>query len=83
MPIRARSPSPEETSLLSEQQHLVHSAFVLLPIEQRTVIELAYYYGLTQTEIAEKLDCPLGTIKTRTRPAMMKLRSSLLSIVND
>jgi RNA polymerase sigma-70 factor (ECF subfamily) len=83
VPLRARSASPEETSLLDEQQRLVHSAFVLLPLEQRTVIELAYYYGLTQTEIAEKLDCPLGTIKTRTRLAMMKLRSNLLSPVND
>jgi RNA polymerase sigma-70 factor, ECF subfamily len=82
-PLRACSANPEETSLLCEQQHLVRSVFIGLPAEQRTVIELAYYYGLTQTEIAEKLNCPLGTIKTRTRLAMMKLRHHLLPLLND
>jgi RNA polymerase sigma-70 factor, ECF subfamily len=83
VPLRASSANPEDTSLLCEQQHLVRLAFVSLPTEQRMVIELAYYYGLTQTEIAEKLNCPLGTIKTRTRLAMMKLRHNLSSLLND
>jgi RNA polymerase sigma-70 factor, ECF subfamily len=48
-----------------------------LPREQRIVIELAYYYGLSQSEIAEHLSTPLGTIKTRMRLAMDKLRLAI------
>lgn len=56
---------------------VVSAALAKLPLEQRQVIELAYYGGLTQAEISQQLGAPLGTIKTRTRTAMERLRSVL------
>jgi RNA polymerase sigma-70 factor (ECF subfamily) len=73
--------SPEENSLLSERQRLVRSAIAALSPEQREVIELAYYSGLSHSEIAAKLGQPLGTVKTRTRLAMIKLRQMLAPII--
>jgi RNA polymerase sigma-70 factor, ECF subfamily len=48
-----------------------------IPETERQVLELAYYHDLTQTEIAERLGWPLGTVKTRTRRALLRLRASL------
>ena len=72
--------SPEESSALSERQHLVRNAINALKPEQKEVIELAYFAGLSHTEIASKLGHPLGTVKTRTRLAMIKMREMLSPI---
>ena len=55
----------------------VHSALELLPERERVVIELAYWSGLSQTEIASYLDVPLGTVKTRTRTGLARLAGLL------
>ena len=75
--VSATTASPEEATVNSERQRLVRSALESLSPEQREVIELAYYSGLSHSEIALKLGQPLGTVKTRTRLGMMKLRDML------
>ena len=61
----------------SEQRGVVNSALSQLPEEQRRPLMLAYFDGLTQSEIATQLGAPLGTVKTRMRSGMMKLRELL------
>lgn len=63
-----------------EQASLVRSALAALPPEQKRVLELAYFGGWTQTEIAEHFDMPLGTVKGRTRLGLEKLRWTLAGI---
>ncbi|HEY4416105.1 MAG TPA: sigma-70 family RNA polymerase sigma factor [Verrucomicrobiae bacterium] len=60
-----------------DKAKLIQSAIVELPVEQRRAIELAYFSGLTQNEISEKLNEPLGTIKARIRRGLLKLRDQL------
>ncbi len=75
----AESPEPDAMSALvtMETGRVVRAALAELPLEQRQTIELAYFRGLSQSEIAEKTGQPLGTIKTRIRLAMVKLREKL------
>ena len=61
----------------SERRRIVVAALSGLPAEQREALELGYYGGLSQTEIAERTGQPLGTVKTRMRLAMQKLRGQL------
>jgi RNA polymerase sigma-70 factor (ECF subfamily) len=75
--ITAGTASPEADTVNSERRQLVRSAIETLSAEQREVIELAYYSGLSHSEIALKLGQPLGTVKTRTRLGMTKLRDLL------
>ena len=68
---------PESHALLSEQQRAVAVALEALPCEQRMLIEQAYFLGLTQSELAERHQLPLGTVKTRIRAGMQALRQQL------
>jgi RNA polymerase sigma-70 factor (ECF subfamily) len=61
----------------SEQRGLVNKALAQLPDEQKRPLMLAYFDGLTQSEIAARLGAPLGTVKTRMRTGMMNLRELL------
>jgi RNA polymerase sigma-70 factor (ECF subfamily) len=67
----------ERQAILGELRARMRSALDELPEAQRVVVEMAYFQGLTQTEIAERLREPLGTVKTRTQLAMKKLRERL------
>ncbi|MGH9970407.1 MAG: sigma-70 family RNA polymerase sigma factor [Pyrinomonadaceae bacterium] len=64
-------------TLHSEQREIVQKALAELPEEQKQTLLLAYFEGLTQSEIAAKLRTPLGTVKTRMRSGMIKLRELL------
>ena len=69
--------TPDLQLLSAEQVSRVREALRSLPLLQRVAIEMAYYEGLSHSEIAGKLEQPLGTVKTRIRQAMIRLRESL------
>jgi len=68
---------PQQFAELSTRRERVHAALAKLPKEQKQALLLAYFGGYTQHQIAEKLKQPLGTIKTRLRLALQKLRDFL------
>jgi len=68
---------PALATVLSEERAAVRAALAVLPPEQRLAIQLAYFGGMTQQEIANTLGQPLGTVKTRMRLGMQKMRNAL------
>jgi len=70
-------PGPDERAAAAEQAFRVHAAVDRLPDHEREVVELAYFDGLSQSEVAARLGSPLGTVKTRTRCALAHLADRL------
>lgn len=77
-PISAAPPDPSEAAVLGQDRARVAAALRELPPDQRTVVELAYFEGLSQREISERTGDPLGTVKTRARLALEKLATLLV-----
>lgn len=73
----ANEPGPGDQAEAAAERSRVHRAIAQLSAEQRAVIELAYWKELSQSEIAEQLGIPLGTVKTRTRRALFRLADIL------
>jgi len=76
-PEPAAAETVEEEAALGFQRRVVQEALRRLPPEQREALELGYYGGLTQSELAERLDQPLGTIKSRMFTGLNRLRDLL------
>ena len=70
------APSPEAALLSSEQRSALLAAVEQLPDEQRSVVTLRYFLGLSEAEVAETLGIPQGTVKSRTARALERLRES-------
>jgi RNA polymerase sigma-70 factor (ECF subfamily) len=77
------SAGAEEHVLHRERRGRVRAALAELPEEQRRVLEMAFYEGLSQSEIATRTGTPLGTVKTRALLGMKKLRQALRPVVRE
>lgn len=73
--------TPESRAIRSQEQQALRTVLATLDPDQRKVLELAFYGGLSQSEIARRLNAPLGTVKTRVRLAMKKIRTALGAVV--
>jgi RNA polymerase sigma-70 factor (ECF subfamily) len=79
LPLREPGRDPEQAAVTADDGRIVRHALDALPDNQRQLVELAYYEGMTHSEIAERTGVPLGTVKTRLRAAMATLRGALTS----
>jgi RNA polymerase sigma-70 factor (ECF subfamily) len=68
---------PEENVEINERRQAVRAAMESIPPDQREAVNLAFFAGLTQIEIAERLGAPLGTVKARIRRGLLKLGNTL------
>lgn len=82
-PLEDASPEGVGNVLHEERRKRLLAVLAELPEEQRGVLELAFFQGMTQSEISAATDTPLGTVKTRTLLAMRKLRKALEADVRD
>jgi RNA polymerase sigma-70 factor (ECF subfamily) len=70
-----------ENTIFKDRAKIVRKALEQLTDKQRKVIQVAYFNGMTQSEISEEYDIPLGTVKTRMRDGMIKLKGLLAKSV--
>lgn len=73
--------TPLEQASVGERSQVIRGALAQLSETERQVLEIAYYEGLSQSEIAKRLNIPLGTVKTRSRQGLLKLRQTLQDYV--
>ncbi|MFK8185312.1 MAG: sigma-70 family RNA polymerase sigma factor [Phormidesmis sp.] len=78
-PLTAAAATPEENLLILDRRQQIKAALAQIPPEQQEVIELAYYQGLSQSQIAKQTGISLGTVKTRVRLGLSKLKGLLQS----
>lgn len=78
--LTAPGPTVEQMAERTWKQHQVRIALGTIPVEQRVCLELAYFEGMTQREIAEHMTTPVGTVKTRMRMGLEKLERMLRSV---
>lgn len=76
-PLYSDESDPLENTILSDRAKRVHEALNEISEKQRKVLQVAYFSGMSQSEISEEFDIPLGTVKTRMRDGMLKLRELL------
>lgn len=74
--------TPFEAASIGQRSEVVRTALSQLPENQRQVLEMAYYGGLSQSEIAATLETPLGTIKTWSRKGLLNLREHLKNLID-
>lgn len=76
-------PTPLENAALSEQQETVQQALAQLSDQQRQILEMNFYQGLSHSQIAQQLEIPLGTVKTKARKGLLELRQQLGDAVHE